>query len=278
MRVCVSSSHPSISTYAALRAQGRSRRWIEASLATGTLRRVRRGVFAGVDACIPVQTAAAHGGALACISAARHLGLWVLDESEEVHVWLRGNGHRRHPAGCPCTDHWDDARKIDGFGLPTVPRVLRQILGCRGVEAFFVSLESALRQGQITASGLDWLQRSTNHAARQAIRYARSDADSGLESLLRWRLRGRGLRIRSQVAIPTVGVVDFLIGDRLIIEVDGKPNHVGPAKRHKDLVRDANAAAADYVTLRFDYTMVIHQWDLVARAILAQVAAGHHAR
>jgi very-short-patch-repair endonuclease len=202
----------------------------------------------------------------------------VLDDGSAVHVWLRGDGHRRHDDACACVAHWDAASVDDPFLLPSVPRVLRQILGCLGVEAFFVSLESALRQGRLSKADLAWLVRATNRAARAAIRYARRDADSGLESLLRWRLRSLGLPIRSQVRIAAVGTVDFLIGERLIVEVDGKPNHATEPMRHKDLVRDANAAASDYATLRFDYALVIHSWELVERAIRAQVAAGRHLR
>jgi very-short-patch-repair endonuclease len=275
--VCTS-EQPSIKTYAALRAEGRSRRSIEASVAAGSLRRLRRGVYARNDACAAAVTAAEHGGTLACVSAARHLGLWVLDEAVTVHVWLHGDGHRRHRAECDCIEHWDGDTDAAAFIPPSIPRLLRQILTCFGVEAFFVALESALRKKLLTTSDRAWLNASTNHAAREAIEHARSDADSGLESLLRWRLRGRGLRIRSQVVIDTVGTVDFVIGDRLLIEVDGKPNHASPAKRHKDLVRDANAAARDFITLRFDYAMVVHDWPLVERAILAQVAAGRHLR
>jgi very-short-patch-repair endonuclease len=202
----------------------------------------------------------------------------VLDEGSGVHVWLRGDGHRRHDDACACVEHWDDASVDDPFLLASIPRILRQILGCLGIEAFFVSLESALRQGRLSKADLAWLMRSTNRAARGAIHYARRDADSGLESLFRWRLRSLGLPIRSQVRIAAVGTVDFLIGHRLIVEVDGKPNHATEPMRHKDLVRDANAAASDYVTLRFDYALVIHSWELIERAIRAQVAAGRHLR
>lgn len=44
--------------------------------------------------------------------------------------------------------------------------------------------------------------------------------------------------------------------------------------RHKDLVRDANAAAWHHPTLRFDYAMIIHDWDLVERAIVATMERG----
>ncbi|WP_241245785.1 DUF559 domain-containing protein [Microbacterium sp. 4R-513] len=152
-----------------------------------------------------------------------------------------------------------------------MPRILRQILSCRGIEEFFVALESALNRGLITPAGIAWLRQKTNDAGRDAIDFARPDADSGLESLLRWRLRRHGLSIRAQVSIVSVGRVDFLIGERVIVEVDGRGNHAGAERRHNDLVRDANAAAWGYVTLRFDYALVVHDWETVELAILNHV-------
>lgn len=76
--------------------------------------------------------------------------------------------------------------------------------------------------------------------------------------------------------IISVGVVDFLIGERLIVEVDGKQNHEGATERHRDLVRDANAAAWGYITLRFDYAQVVHDWESVELAILAHLDRGLH--
>lgn len=71
--------------------------------------------------------------------------------------------------------------------------------------------------------------------------------------------------------IAGVGRVDFMLAGRIILEVDGRENHDGPSKRHKDLVRDAAAAAAGYETLRFDYALVIHSWPLVEAAILRRL-------
>jgi very-short-patch-repair endonuclease len=203
----------------------------------------------------------------------------VLDDADEpAHVWMNRGGHRREHAECSCVEHWDEGPDVDAFGLPSVPRVLRQILACKGVETFFVALESALHQGKLTRAGLAWLRAHVNKEAREAMDFARRDAESGLESLLRWRLRRHGLMIAAQVFIVSVGRVDFLIGDRLIIEVDGAPNHDDAAHRHKDLARDANAATWGYITLRFDYAQIVHDWGTVESAILAQVAVGHHLR
>lgn len=265
-----------VTTHACLLEVGLSRRGISAAARDGSLLRLRRGVYARDAACIPVRTAATHGGTLACVTAARHEGLWTLGDEREIHVWLGGHGHAYAHDGCSCVEHWDDGPATDAFGVPSVPRILRQMLACRGVEEFFVALESALRQGLITDAGLAWLRSTTNDTARDAIDFARRDADSGLESLLRWRLRRHRLPIRAQVAIVSVGTVDFLIGDRLILEADGRTNHHGDVARHKDLVRDANAAAWGYVTLRFDYALIVHDWDTVEQAILAHVDRGRH--
>ena len=267
-------SGTSIATAAELLGQGRTRRAIAAAARAGDLGRLRRGVYASPDACEPARTAAMHGGAIACLTAARHLGLWVLSGDETVHVWLRGGGHAYPHAECRCVEHWDDGKAGRAFDLPPVAHVLRQILGCFGVEEFFVAVESALRKGLLSSTGLGWLRRQTNKLARKALTLVRRDADSGLESLLRWRLRRYRLRVRTQVWIPSTGRVDLLIGDRLLVEADGRENHAGESLRHKDLVRDAHAAMWGYTTLRFDYAMIVHDWDLVERAILSRLGRG----
>jgi very-short-patch-repair endonuclease len=256
-----------VMTVAELRARGFGYPWVRTALHWGAITRVRRGVYARPWACRDLLLATAHGGTLACVSAARHLGLWVLDDATEVHVWLPSRHCYKHD-GCECIEHWDDGRSGVGTMAPPVRQILRQILHCRGVEEFFVVLESALRQRRADAADLRWLRRHTNAAARDAIDLARQDADSGLESLLRWRLRDLGLSVRTQVSVFGVGRVDAVIGERLLIEVDGRDNHDGVRMRHKDLVRDANAASWGYTTLRFDYSLVVHDWELVEAAIL----------
>jgi very-short-patch-repair endonuclease len=269
---------PAVHTFGELRAMGLTRAAIDTQHRIGRITRIRRGVYADEGCCDNVRSAAAHGGSLACLSAARHIGLWTLTTDSDLHVWMRGHGHPRDARTDGGVEHWDIGRTTDAFGLPSVPRILRQIYRCYGVEDFFVALESALRQEMLDSDGRRWLHEHTNEIAREALALARSDADSGLESLLRWRLRRFDLRVRTQARIFSVGVVDILIGDALLIEADGVENHDAPAQRHKDLVRDAHAAGWGYVTLRFDYALIVHDWDLVERAIVGQITAGHHMR
>ncbi len=103
---------------------------------------------------------------------------------------------------------------------------------------------------------------------RDLIAFSRADADSGLESLVRLRIRRYGWRVRTQVGVVGTGRVDLLIEDWLIIETDGRANHEESSLRHRDLVRDATAAGWGHATLRFDYAMVLQDWPLVERAIV----------
>ena len=257
-------------------AAGVSRHALAVAVRDGVVLRVREGVFVPTDAPPEVRTAAAHGGVLGCISRLRIAGLWLLDDDEgSVHVVVPRNGHRhRHHGECTCVVHWsgvsvrgDRTSLVDALGC---------FLACRGEEPFFVALESALRRRLINRTDLARLRDLVPLKWRWLVDFARWDADSGLESLLRLRLRALGIPLASQVVIPGVGRVDFVLGDRLILEVDGRLNHEGESMRHKDLVRDAVAAALGLDTLRFDYAMVVHEWPLVEAAILARIDRGLH--
>ncbi|MFB7250208.1 endonuclease domain-containing protein [Microbacterium sp. NPDC056234] len=256
-----------------LQRHGVSRKALAAHADAGSIRRVRAGVFAANGTDEAIVRAAAHGGALTCEAALKLRGVWTLAEHPLPHVWMGTNG-RRHPhSGCNCVSHFFDGRTQ--FGIATTETSLIHVFTCAGEEAFFASLESALRKNLLSRAARARIRDALPASARWLIALARADADSGLESLLRLRLRILGIRLDCQVVIDGVGKVDFVIGGRLIIEADGKENHDGEMKRHKDLVRDAAASARGYETLRFDYAQIVHDWPSVLPAILAAL---HRAR
>ncbi|GAA2039032.1 type IV toxin-antitoxin system AbiEi family antitoxin domain-containing protein [Agromyces tropicus] len=259
---------------AELRARGADARTIRRAVAVGEVVRVRPGVFACPSLPAPVMAALRHGGVLGCVSVARAHGLWVLPLDHIVHVSLPPHGHARPHAGCACVQHWNDL----GPARTSVDLVdaLLQIRTCLGDDAFFATVESALHRGVLTQSARADLRVRITESARWLVDFARTDAASGLESLLRVRLHRLGIVARPQVEIPGVGRVDFVIGDRLIIEVDGRAGHDERRDRHKDRVRDAVAAAHGFDTIRFDYDLVVHQWDLVEQAIVAKLGRRLH--
>lgn len=243
---------------------------IDRAARDGIIHRVRHGVYALGSASAVVVTAAAHGGALACVSALRWWGVWVLDDGPP-HVWLGAKGRAHAHDGCRCTDH--HGAGTARFGVVPVVEALVQAARCGGREVFFAAYESAWRQGLIDAADRVAIRSQLPTRLRRLVDIARPDADSGLESLLRLRLADLGILLACQVLISGVGRVDFVLAGRIILEVDGRQNHDGPSLRHKDLVRDAHAAAAGYETLRFDYSLIVHDWPVVRAAILARLAA-----
>lgn len=249
---------------------GLTRSSLAAAVARDRIRRLRAGVFAAPDADPLITRAAEHGGGITCGTALRARGVWVLDDSPQPHVWVGRNG-RTHPhAGCDCVSHFFEGETR--FGIADVETALVHLHRCSGDEAFFSSFESAWRKGLLSTAARARIRAALPETARWLVDLARHDADSGLESLLRLRLHLLGIRLDCQVSVDGLGVVDFVAGGRLIIEADGKENHDGPSKRHKDLVRDAIASRLGYETLRFDYAQIIYDWDSVAPAIVAALA------
>jgi very-short-patch-repair endonuclease len=265
-----------------LRRAGVKRRELADAVHGGELFRPRKGLYALPTLAPDIAEALSHCGMAACVTAARAMGLWVLDEPvERVHVWVRAEHRPTRVAIEPgadaescCVFHRDSA--VDPASLTSVGilHCLVQLLRCRGEETFFAALESALRQRLIGPADRDRLRASVPSGHRWLVDFARTDADSGLESLLRLRLHRCGLSLASQVPIPGVGIVDFVIGDCLILEADGG-THDGPA-RHSDRVRDAVAASLGFITLRFDYAMIVHDWPLVEAAVLSAVGRNLH--
>ncbi len=148
---------------------------------------------------------------------------------------------------------------------------LAGIAACQGAEAAFVTIESALHLGTLSRAGFRRLTRNLPAARRRPLLSAGSLSGSGTESIVVFRLRNRGLRLRQQAQIGE-DRVDLLIGDRLIVEIDSSSHHVSV----EDSQRDARTGVRGYRTLRFHYRQVVHEWPAVERAILAAVDRGDH--
>ena len=84
-----------------------------------------------------------------------------------------------------------------------------------------------------------------------------------------------GYRFRTQVVIPG-GRVDFLFGDRLVVEVDGSEFHSGHDAFVADRERDAWHTAIGYGVVRFTYGQVVHRWEEVESVLRLLHARGEH--
>lgn len=109
---------------------------------------------------------------------------------------------------------------------------------------------------------------------RSLLAEATAHSDSGLETLFLTRLRWLRERILPQVWIAG-SPVDFLIGERLVVQIDGG-HHVG-AQRTRDIAHDAALMLRGYHVIRVGYDQVVNDWPAVQEVILRAIAQGLHA-
>ncbi|UJP09682.1 endonuclease domain-containing protein [Microbacterium sp. KUDC0406] len=210
------------------------------------------------------------GVVLSCVTVLAREGLWVRDAST-VHV--AAPPHSGHVRAGNAVVHWN---------RPIVPRdpdacednlvnALVIAASCLTPEDAVAVWESAMNKQRVTASELSRLPLPA--AARAVLEEARPFADSGLETFLPRRLRWMNLPMVQQAWILGKPV-DLLIGDRLIIQIDGG-HHVGE-QRTKDIEFDALLKLNGYHVIRVGYDQVINRWPEVQAMIMAAVAQGLH--
>ena len=255
-----------------VRAAGFSDRDMAGAVASGRVRRVRRSWLVSTD-CDPRRAAAASvSGRVTCVSGAALHGLWV-PRHDDMHIAVRPNAARFESAGVKI--HWATGpspvrrRAVDD---PLI-NVLFHVARCLPRRDALAVWESALQRGVVDREVLRLVAwRSTR--AREFASLATVLSDSGLESVFIDGLRHMGLPVRQQVWIDGHRV-DVLVGDRLVIQLDGFAHHQA-SDRRRDIRADARLTLRGYAVLRFDYQQVFFDWDYVEATVLAAVAQGRH--
>lgn len=262
---------------ATLTAAGATPGDISSALRRGTLVRLGRGWLALPDAPGEVTRALGMGGRVACISAARLHRLWTPREDERLHVAVpRHAGHvGEHPPDA--VRHWQsDSWTRHPFVVEPVVDLVRQMLLCCEREDALAVIDSALNTGALSKAALSRLVRTLPPRFQTVPDEADSRSESGLETFCRVRFVPMGLPVRTQVHIPGVGNVDMVIGDRIVVEADGKEWHEGADAFIRDRSRDLALVRLGYVVIRVGYPHVVHEWELVELAVRGLVARGEH--
>lgn len=247
---------------------------LRAAITAGGLSRVRRYWVRTDAAPADLVVAAQHTARLACISAGRHRGWWIPpDATTDLHLHVDAGG--RPPAAADVT-HWNSPLvPVSAHTLvESVFDALEHIADCLPREQAIVLWESAAREHSLVPRELARVAwRSV--AAREIAAILTGQSGSGLETILVVRLRPWGVPIRLQV--PLAGHdVDALIGDALVLQLDGFAFHSSSADRTRDLAHDRALVALGYTVLRFSYSEVIYTWPVVERAIARALAQGAH--
>jgi very-short-patch-repair endonuclease len=243
---------------------GISRDRVERAATRGEIRRVRPGWYAVGTSVPELLTAVRAGGAVTCVSALRLRGAWAIDD-ELLHIRVR-RGNTSSPSAA-VRRHWSDEPVL--APMDDALTAARCVIRCLPTEHAVAVLDSALRLGLVTGSDL---RRESSARARRVIAHLDPRSESGLESLARLRLRHHRIRLRTQVKIAGVGRVDILIGDRLILELDGEEWH----DFEEDRARDRRAMVRRYLPIRASYRQVMFEWDALEAELLTLIRRREH--
>lgn len=256
-----------------VRRAGYSDRTVADAVASGALLRLRRRWLSLPEADPEMMSAARAGVVLTCATAAARQGLWVL-RAPGVHVATHPHAGRV------------DVRSVARVhrARPLVPRrpadlvdpienVLELVAQCLPHEEALAVWESALNKRLVTGEEMDRLP--LRGPARMLLDEAEPLSDSGLETVVPGRLRWLKVRIIPQAWILGHRV-DFLIGERLVLQIDGG-HHVG-TQRDRDIAHDALLTLNGYVVIRAGYRQIVEDWPSVQHDITRAVAQGLHRR
>ncbi|SDZ40445.1 type IV toxin-antitoxin system AbiEi family antitoxin domain-containing protein [Herbiconiux ginsengi] len=274
-------SIPPISTTRQLSARNVSPARLREAVGSGTLRRVRRGVFATPDAPEALVRAARMGGRLTDVSALRLLGVWVPPD-DRLHVELaRSSGHPKDPdsgepfvARADTVAHWtNESRSGNPYGLVPIARALRQAATTWEPDYVVAAIDSALHQKLTTRAELASAFLGSTRAL-QVLSHTDARAESGTESVARFRLSEAGIDAAVQVWMTASIRVDLLVDGWLVIEVDGREFHGTADASSRDCRRDAILTRQGSTVLHFDYRQVMFEWHTVIEAIRRVLFAG----
>ncbi|WP_157803002.1 endonuclease domain-containing protein [Compostimonas suwonensis] len=176
------------------------------------------------------------------------------------------------PPGPPRV-HW----RVLGFPQDALdwivsPRdALLQALTCLDEEDALACLDSAVHEGAVSPAEIAGVLARAPERLRPLQREMDPLADSGLETIVRRRLRRAGFSVRPQVHLPGIGWIDLLVEEILAIEIDGYEWHSSRERFHADVDRAVREQAFGLRTLRFGQRHVFEEWPLTLSAIERQV-------
>ncbi|WP_382304101.1 type IV toxin-antitoxin system AbiEi family antitoxin domain-containing protein [Herbiconiux sp. UC225_62] len=248
----------------------------------GELQRVTRGWLAAADTSSPVVGAVRMGGRLSCLDVLRAHRIWTIrDPRPHVRVG-RHSGHSpsaadaRHSRTPTVIHRALPLQPLGTTAIDPLPVALGHAVMCQPWMDAVASLDSALNRGYLSTFQLAELLDPL--PARYARLFGIVDAgsESGLETKARLSLRAATIQYRTQVSIPGAGRVDILIGDRLVLELDGWEWHSKKDDFEKDRQKDLVLHSRDYRVMRLSYEQVTFGWEAAFEVVRSLVARGEH--
>ena len=263
-----------VASTARLLRHGITARELAEAVRSGTIQRVRQGWYALPETPQDVTTAVRVGGSLACVSALRRAGIWLPFDSR-VHVAVPAHASRLRVEPSAVI-HWCAPAHAEFVPVIPLPEALGQAAVCLPAEFALVAIDSALNKKLVSRLHLERAFANLPAKARRLLDLADAKSDSGLETLARCRLRRWRIHVRTQVRIPGVGHVDVLVGERLVLELDGRGFHDDGDSFEEDRRRDLELHRLGYIVVRLSYKQVMQQWPQAEVVIREMVRRRDH--
>ena len=278
-----------VATRAQLRRRGYTGHNLTRAVRTGSLLRVRRAWYACPDVDLPTRIAISLGGRLGGLSAAATFEWWTgLDT--DIHVSWPAHGNVAKPgrvrfeypiartAGrAVIRQHWQPTPAGPDDWREPATIVLAQVLLTADRATAIACADSAIKSGRLSRTDVAFVFASLPRKQRRWERLL-GRADSGLETIVRIWLIDHGIPFRTHVEIDGVGEVDFVVGDSLVIETDGRKFHDSIKHAGRDAVRDNELSARGYLVIRWRYAMVMFAWADCVRRLREHLSRGDHLR
>lgn len=232
--------------------------------------RLRRGWYASQTANAEVVRAVSAGGVLACVSALRLRRVWVPDSALHIRYSSRARQSGRGIRSChPYRLDPPIAGAVDSLNI-----AVASVANCLDAEGVVIVLDSMLNKQMIEIADARAVVAASRFARLNLADRCDARSESGTETIIRLRLRALGIHLRTQVHIAGVGRVDFLVGERLIIEADSREHHL--PKYQSDRTRDRVAIGLGYLVIRVTYEDVAYRWDAILEDILLVIRRRAH--
>lgn len=249
-----------------LLAMGVSRRQLNSAVRAGTVLRPYYGCYATAGAREPQVMSALFRGTLTCISALEAWGVPLIgNRDSRVHLALP-----RDRGVAPGDRRWREdvvlhrGPAITGVRAIDVVSVVRHASRCLEFPALVVVTDHLLATRAIDRRALDELPGRIGGRLRAT---ATSLAQSPPETLGRLALLQAGYEPVAQVSFKNVGRVDLVVGDCVVVEIDGLAYHSGQAAFVRDRRRDRALTHLGYRVLRFAAIEVLDDPSIVSRAV-----------
>ena len=265
------------------------RRHLAVLIAAGRVLRHPNGCLALPGADADVVHARGCSALLTCISAARAYDLSLLAPPTEAHLAVahaRGALRVNALRGARIVVHREVPTMVTSAAHPratdqtvplvvTPPEALARMLRCQEDIAAVVAVDSALNRRLCTVRDLEGLLRGPGSARARAV-LAECDGRSlsPAETVARVTLRRAGLAVEPNVFMPGVGWVDLLVGERVVVELDGYAYHSSVVAFRTDRRRDRELQSRGLVALRFPSDEALRNPDDLLTCVRRNLAHG----